>query len=175
MPLKDQDARRAYNRQAARDWRAANREKHRAYMRERYVLTDGAGHMREWRSRDPEKTKATARKSKATQKEKDPILYAYLGHKKNAKKRGNAFLLTFEEWLNIWIESGQLDQRGRGRQNYCMARSGDIGPYAMGNVRICTNQENLAEVLERRRGTPVSLETRQKMSAASKIRWARDR
>lgn len=153
MPLKDPDARRAYNRANARKWRAANREKHRAYMREQYALTDRAGYMREWRALDPEKAKAQARKSKSVQKVKDPTLYAFLGHQKNARKRGNAFLLTFDEWLAVWIESGKWEQRGRGADKYCMARTGDTGPYAIGNVRICTNRENLGEYHDRRRVT----------------------
>lgn len=53
--------------------------------------------------------------------------------------------LTFEEWLQIWQESGHLEERGRGHGKYCMARFGDKGPYAVGNVKITTHEENLDE------------------------------
>jgi hypothetical protein len=67
---------------------------------------------------------------------------AYAAHKCSAKKRGIEFLLSFEEWYNIWQQSGK--QRGRGSDLYCMARHNDIGPYAIGNVSIITNRENLS-------------------------------
>lgn len=63
-----------------------------------------------------------------------------------AKRRGVAWGITFGEWLGVWQESGKLPQRGRKSTEYCMARNGDVGPYAVGNVHICTNAENRAEV-----------------------------
>jgi hypothetical protein len=59
----------------------------------------------------------------------------------NACRRGIPFLLTFEEWLAVW---GDL-LGARGRSGYVMARHGDAGPYAVGNVRIITTQENSRE------------------------------
>lgn len=70
---------------------------------------------------------------------------AYRGHRKNAKKGGVEFLLTFEEWLDIWETSGHLHERGCRKGQYVMARYGDQGPYAIGNVRICTVEENHKE------------------------------
>jgi hypothetical protein len=63
-----------------------------------------------------------------------------------------------------------------------MARFGDAGPYAVGNVKIITNAENLAERKawsdtkrlefgERRSQQFASEEHRQKMSRAQKLRW----
>lgn len=59
--------------------------------------------------------------------------------------RGIAWKLTFEQWLKIWTDSGHLDQRGRRKGQYVMARLGDKGPYAVGNVKIVTATENLTE------------------------------
>lgn len=69
----------------------------------------------------------------------------YRAHRKSARKRGVEFLLTFDEWLNIWTSSGHFNERGKGGNKYCMARFGDLGPYAVGNVRIITNGENNLE------------------------------
>lgn len=69
---------------------------------------------------------------------------AYLMQVRNAGARGIEFLMTFPEWWSIWQQSGHWHQRGRG-QGYVMARNGDIGPYAIGNVRICTQSENSKE------------------------------
>lgn len=53
--------------------------------------------------------------------------------------------MTFEEWLQIWSESGKLHLRGNGRGRYCMARKDDLGDYAVGNVEIKACEENSRE------------------------------
>lgn len=72
-------------------------------------------------------------------------LNEYKVHKSNAAYRGIAFLLTYEEWFQIWQDSGHWFERGRGANKYVMARFGDIGPYAIGNVKIITGAENVSE------------------------------
>jgi hypothetical protein len=64
---------------------------------------------------------------------------------RNARARDIEFLLTYSEWLKVWQDSGHLSERGRKLGQYVMARFGDKGPYAVGNVRIITITENLAE------------------------------
>src|SRR5262245_11518524 len=69
----------------------------------------------------------------------------YHRHKSSALYRGIEFLLTFEDWWNIWQTSGKWEQRGRQRDQYVMARFGDQGAYERGNVKICLVGENIAE------------------------------
>jgi hypothetical protein len=69
----------------------------------------------------------------------------YRDHKYNAAKRGVPFRLTFEEWLNIWTESGHLHERGPHAGQYVMARFGDAGGYEVGNVKIIPHIENIKE------------------------------
>jgi hypothetical protein len=71
----------------------------------------------------------------------------YKRHIVNAQLRGIAFELTFEDWLKIWVDSGHWGERGKRGDQYCMSRFGDLGPYALGNVEIITNAENLRQVL----------------------------
>lgn len=66
---------------------------------------------------------------------------AYAQHKKNSGQRGIEFLITFPQWWGVWQKSGKWAQRGRG-QGYVMARTGDVGPYTVGNVYICTQSQN---------------------------------
>jgi hypothetical protein len=96
----------------------------------------------------------------------------YHKHKFNARKRGVAFLIAFEEWWAIWCASGKWDRRGRGRGQYVMARFGDQGAYERGNVRICLARENVAE---RNRSHPprVSPEMAAKASERQKAWWAK--
>lgn len=67
----------------------------------------------------------------------------YKDQKASAKRRGISFLLTFEQWWALWAP--HWDKRGKRLHQYCMARKGDVGPYAIGNVEIKTNAENSAE------------------------------
>jgi hypothetical protein len=70
---------------------------------------------------------------------------AFQAHRSSSASRGIQFLLTFEEWWEIWQASGHWHERGPGRDKYCMARFGDRGSYAVGNVDIITNRQNAAE------------------------------
>lgn len=62
-----------------------------------------------------------------------------------AKKRNVDFRLSFDEWLDLWVSSGKLDKRGRGRGKYCMARFNDSGPYATYNVQIIKHTKNTSD------------------------------
>lgn len=88
----------------------------------------------------------------------------YKMQKRNATARGIPFLLSFEQWLSVWNESGKMDQRGRGADKYCMCRYGDLGSYEVGNVFIGTGEEN---VRDGNLGKIDSQETRLKKSIAA--------
>src|SRR5229473_5180684 len=66
-------------------------------------------------------------------------------HRRDARKREIEFKFTFEEWIQTWKDSGQLDNRGPKQGQYVMARFGDKGPYASWNVKIITSSENHRE------------------------------
>jgi len=76
---------------------------------------------------------------------KDPYLKAYTQQKSNVRQRGLEMRLTFEEWKQIWLDSGYWEQRGRGSCSYCMMRKGDQGHYEIGNVFIGTNAQNVSD------------------------------
>jgi hypothetical protein len=92
-------------------------------------------YMLSWRRKNPNGVGEFAREKRR-----------YAVQKGDAKRRGIAFLLTFEEWLGIWQESGHINESGSFAGQYCMARYGDKGPYAVGNIRICTIEENHREL-----------------------------
>lgn len=71
------------------------------------------------------------------------IMYKHFNyHKYGAKSRGIEFLLSFDDWKNIWIESGHWAEKGRKPYQYCMARNGDRGSYSKDNVRIVLAADN---------------------------------
>jgi len=67
----------------------------------------------------------------------------YSIHKQNAYRRKIPFLLTFEQWLDIWGD--KIAHRGVGKGKYCMARIGDKGPYSIDNVKIIKFEDNNKE------------------------------
>ena len=70
----------------------------------------------------------------------------YQKHKATAKIRGIDFQLTFDEWFNIWQQSGKFNLRGRGSGTYVMSRVNDTGSYAIGNVFIQPNIQNIIPI-----------------------------
>lgn len=70
---------------------------------------------------------------------------AYHQQRGNAIRRGIPWLFTFEQWWQVWQESGHWEQRGRRKGEFVMSRPGDRGPYSVGNVVIVTNKVNFLE------------------------------
>jgi hypothetical protein len=148
----------AANRDKTRAWREANREKINAQKRALRAADRAkiAAQYREWGAANPEKM-------------------AYHRHKSAARRRRIPFLLTFEQWWEIWFFSGKWEQRGRRKGQYCMARFGDLGGYEVGNVRIILGRDNLAEADQSYRSRPRSDEWRRNLSDGLKDYYARIR
>jgi len=60
-----------------------------------------------------------------------------------AKSRKIEWLLTFDKWLEIWMNSGHYHERGT--HSYVMCRKGDVGPYSEDNVYIAHFHQNLKD------------------------------
>lgn len=91
--------------------------------------------------------------------------------KAHARRRRIPFLLTFEEWWDIWQQSGHWEERGRKMGQYVMSRPNDKGAYEIGNVRIITTEQNLREANtgnQHRLGVPHTMETKIMMSQNSR-------
>lgn len=72
----------------------------------------------------------------------DP-LKAFRRQQYAASARGIAFELTFAQWWELWEPHYHL--RGTKSGQMVMARRGDTGPYAVGNVSIKTSRANVRE------------------------------
>lgn len=59
----------------------------------------------------------------------------------NARTRGIAWSLTFEQWWDFWQKSGHYRRRGQGPDNYALARIDPTDGYHLGNIICCTNRE----------------------------------
>lgn len=75
----------------------------------------------------------------------------WAAQKAQAKSRGHQFFLSFEEWLQIWTDSGCYGLRGKKLGQFCMARKGDKGPYIVGNVDIVEISVNLSQQVHKKK------------------------
>jgi hypothetical protein len=80
----------------------------------------------------------------------DPVRFAYRKQKAQAKQRGIEWRLEYWEWLQIWQDSGHLDERGKLSGQWVMARNGDVGPYSANNVKIVHCETNNGDAAKRR-------------------------
>lgn len=85
--------------------------------------------------------------------------------------------LTFDEWLDIWIQSGHIFDIGNTQGKYVMSRYNDIGNYEVGNVAIIPCGENVRQAhrgVPKNRGTTINQgikrtdEVKQRISDAHK-------
>jgi hypothetical protein len=77
----------------------------------------------------------------------DGTLTAFRSQKSAAAARAIEWTLTFPQWLGVWLDSGKLAERGRGKGKYVMSRVKDEGGYALGNVHIQLSTENNADAV----------------------------
>jgi hypothetical protein len=94
----------------------------------------------------------------------------YFEQRKRANQRGIEFLITFEQWVEVWEQSGKWDQRGAGRGKYNMSRIGDTGPYAVNNVFIQSHEDNISDAhLGKVRSDKTKMKMRKPKSEAHKM------
>lgn len=72
----------------------------------------------------------------------------YHFQKGGAKKRGIDWQLTFEQWLNWWISTGHINEKGRQKGKFCMSRKGDIGPYSLENIFCQLHSDNTSQSIQ---------------------------
>lgn len=63
---------------------------------------------------------------------------AFADQKGQAKHRGVGFDLSFEQWCDFWEPYWET----RTSLDLVMARFGDVGPYATGNIYVTTRGQN---------------------------------
>lgn len=81
---------------------------------------------------------------------KDPIRrqqhLSWQRMKAQAIYRKEEWLLSFEEFLNIW--EGMWDQRGRAPEQYCLTRDDCDGPWDNKNTILMNRREHLQRQVE---------------------------
>lgn len=67
---------------------------------------------------------------------------AYDDHRRHAIDRSIGWQISYEEWLEPWLESGKWPLRGKVKGKYQMCRYGDTGPYNTKNCYIGSVEQN---------------------------------
>ena len=96
--------------------------------------------------------------------------HRYGVQKTSARNRGIAWHFTYESWIAWW--GNDIVNRGRQSGQLVMARNGDSGPYAPGNVHKTTCGGN---ILEAKLGRSLTLAHRARMSATKKTSAANEK
>lgn len=68
----------------------------------------------------------------------------------------DAWKLNLMDWYDCWVKSGKIDQRGRSRNGYVLARIDKSKPFAPGNIHIVTLADNSAKAGKRRAGMTIT-------------------
>ena len=50
--------------------------------------------------------------------------------------RERLWSLSFDEWFEVWHQSGKLNQRGRGKHRYCLIRKDNTLPFTKDNIVV---------------------------------------
>jgi hypothetical protein len=98
-------------------------------------------------------------------------LSKYFKQKVNAMNRGIEWKINLREWIKIWEDSGHFHERAR--NGYVMARFGDVGPYEVGNVYICTASQNVKDYYKHSKRPVIRLDWNGESKTISE--WATER
>ncbi len=78
-------------------------------------------------------------------RESNPVKYAYLNLKHNAKKRGVLFTITFEEFKDWCVKVKYIGFAGRNADSLTIdRRHNDIG-YHIDNIQVMTRRDNITK------------------------------
>lgn len=78
-------------------------------------------------------------------------------HRYRAKQREIVWNMTFDEWADIWNNSGKYEQRGNYAGQYVMSRINYSQPYDTSNVEIILKEDSWVK-LENDFGKPVVID-----------------
>jgi hypothetical protein len=67
---------------------------------------------------------------------------AWARHKAQAKYRGEAYELSFEDWLAFWTPAA-WSMKGRGRNSICLTRKDIEGPWSRDNCELMSRLDLL--------------------------------
>ncbi len=80
------------------------------------------------------------------------MYYAWAKHKSQANYRGEAYELTFEDWLLIWSNPEDFLRRGRKPEDLTLTRKDHEAPWTLDNCEVILRLDQLRREIIRRKG-----------------------
>jgi len=80
-------------------------------------------------------------------KAKHPERYAFGVLRRNAKRRGVVFGLTFEDFKKFCQKTGYMNGKGKSSEGFHIDRIDETKGYFKGNIQVLTNSENVKKYI----------------------------
>lgn len=78
------------------------------------------------------------------------MYYAWQKHRSQARYRKEDYDLSWEDWLEIWKNPIDFENRGRKPEDLTLTRIDDDGAWELSNVQIMTRLEQLRKAMARK-------------------------
>lgn len=85
---------------------------------------------------------------KAKYRKNNPLKSGFQSLKDNAKRRGKVFGITFDEYKEFVTKTSYFLKKGRKSDSYHIDRKDETGPYAINNIQLLTNAENIRKFVQ---------------------------
>ncbi len=76
-------------------------------------------------------------------REANPMYYAYMAKRDNAKRKGIEFTISFEYFKEFCYKTQYMSKRGRSATSYAIDRIKNHLGYIPGNLQALTNRDNV--------------------------------
>jgi hypothetical protein len=80
------------------------------------------------------------------------MYYAWAKHRSQAHYRKETYLLTYEDWQQIWANPADFLNRGRHPEDLTLTRCDPTGPWSLDNVEVMVRIDHLRREIARRGG-----------------------
>jgi hypothetical protein len=77
------------------------------------------------------------------------MYYAWHKHRAQANFRKEAYDLTWDDWMTIWANPIDFQNRGRSPEDLTLTRIDDDGDWTMANVEVITRLEQLRKARDK--------------------------
>lgn len=81
-------------------------------------------------------------------RENNPVRYAYLNLKHNAKRRGHEFDITLDEFRQFCTKCEYIDRKGIRKDSYHIDRIDETKGYTLSNIQLLRNSDNVRKYID---------------------------
>jgi len=75
-------------------------------------------------------------------KNKDSLSYIYWNFRARQRQLGIDVDISRQEWIDWWVATGKLSERGTNNEQWCMARIDKTEGFTFSNIQCIQNKYN---------------------------------